>query len=309
MPGGGWSVVVVLTDVDVRARLRAEVAVGWMREAVRASWEGRLRTPARVSTELGGGRLVFTTGALEGEWYGYRSYDSFPTDPGEQVVVVQDWHSGVVKGIAVGNELGPRRVGAIGAVAVDALADPHASTLGLVGAGTQAFSQLWAIGAVRQLSSVKVFSRDVERRMSFVRRVSEDLGLPIEAVGSAREAVEGAGIVVLATNSATPVIEPEWIADGAFVTTLGPKQVGRAEFGPELIDRADLAVTDSPAQTYAYDPPYVLAGTPQHERLVGLGEVLDERPTNKTVVFCSVGLAGTEAYLLARLVDSAHGVQ
>jgi hypothetical protein len=38
--------------------------------------------------------------------------------------------------------------------------------------------------------------------------------------------------------------------------------------------------------------------------------VLADRPaTGQTVVFCSVGLAGTEAYLLARLVDSPHGVQ
>ncbi|WP_427889261.1 hypothetical protein ACQHIV_38490 [Kribbella sp. GL6] len=295
--------VVVLTDVDIRERLRAGLAVGWMREAVRDARAGRLSCPPRVAAGVGAGRLVFTAGALEGEWFGYRSYDSFGGVPGEQVVVVQDWGTGVVRGVALGNELGPRRVGAIGAVAVDALADPRASTLGLVGAGTQAFAQLWAVSAVRRLSGIRVFSRDPERRMSFARRVSEDLGLRITAVGSAREAVEGADLVVLATSSATKVIEPEWISDGAFVTTLGPKQVGRAEFGPELIDRAELAVTDSVAQTHAYDPPYILAGTPQHDRLVGLGEVLDEHPAGKTVVFCSAGLAGTEAYLLAKLVS------
>jgi hypothetical protein len=29
----------------------------------------------------------------------------------------------------------------------------------------------------------------------------------------------------------------------------------------------------------------------------------------ETVIFCSVGLAGTETYLLARLIDRLHGVQ
>lgn len=306
--------MIVLTDEDIRSRLLAEQAVGWMREAVRAAHDGRLRTPPRVSTDLGEGRLVFTTGALEGEWYGYRSYDSFDGDPGEQVVVVHDRHTGAVRGVALGNELGPRRVGAIGAVAVDALADPGADTIGLIGTGTQAFTQLWAISAVRRLSDVRVFSRDPDRRMSFASRVSEELGLPVTAVGSARAAVEGAGIVVLATNSPAPVIDAEWIADGAFVTTLGPKQVGRAEFGPELADRAGLVVTDSVAQTAAYDPPFVLMGTPQYERLTSLGAVLaGDRPgrtsPDQTVLFCSVGLAGTETFLLARLIDSAHGVR
>jgi len=94
------------------------------------------------------------------------------------------------------------------------------------------------------------------------------------------------------------------------VTTLGPKQVGRAEFGPDLVARADVAVTDSVAQTSAYDPPFILAGTPQHDRLTSLGAVLagdaaGRTSPDQTVIFCSVGLAGTEEFLLARLVDSA----
>lgn len=303
--------VKVFTDADIRDRLTAADAVSWTREAILAAHTGRLHTPPRVYAELGDGNVIFTTGALAGEWYGYRSYDTFPTDPGDQLVVVHDWQTGVVRGVAVGNELGPRRVGAIGAVAVDALARPDAVTLGLVGTGTQAWTQLWAIASVRPLSSVQVFSRDTVRRNTFAARVSEELGLTAIAVDSAREAVEGRDIVVLATNSPVPVIEADWVADGAFVTTLGPKLQGRAEFGPELVERADLAVTDSVAQTKAYDPPFVLAGTPQQDRLISLGAVLAGEVTSgdQTVVFCSVGLAGTEAYLLARLIDTTHGVQ
>ncbi len=114
----------VVTDADILSLLTPADAVAWTREAVLAAHAGRLHTPPRVSAELGDGRLVFTTGALTGEWYGYRSYDSFDTDPGSQLVVVHDWHTGAVCGVAVGNELGPRRVGAIGAVAVDVLAEP-----------------------------------------------------------------------------------------------------------------------------------------------------------------------------------------
>ncbi|HET6988885.1 MAG TPA: ornithine cyclodeaminase family protein [Kribbella sp.] len=306
--------VKVLTDDDIRDRLTPADAVAWTREAILAAHAGRLHTPPRVHAELGDGNLVFTTGALTGEWYGYRSYDTFATDPGSQLVVVQDWHTGSVRGVAIGNELGPRRVGAIGAVAVDALANPEATTLGLIGTGTQAWAQLWAIATVRPLASVAVFSRDPARRNAFAARVAGELALTTIAAESARDAVENRDIVVLATNSPVPVIEAEWIAPGAFVTTLGPKLVGRAEFGPDLVARADVAVTDSVEQTRAYDPPFVLVGTPQHERLRSLGAVLagaapGRTSPEQTAVFCSVGLAGTEAYLLARLVDSGHGVQ
>lgn len=303
----------ILTDDDIRAQLDARSAVGWMREALLAAYAGRLHTPPRVSTSLGEGRLVFTTGALTGEWYGYRSYDSFGTG-GDQLVVVHDWGSGAVRGVAIGNELGPRRVGAIGAVAVDALAAPTAGTLGLVGTGRQAWTQLWAISTVRSLRTLTVYSRDRVRRNAFATRVSAELGLSAMPVGSAQEAVEGCDLVVLATDSPVPVVDASWIKTGAFVTTVGPKQFGRAEFGPDLVARADIAVTDSLAQTSAYDPPFVLTGTVQHDRLRSLGAVLagdaaGRTAAEETVVFCSVGLAGTETYLLARLIDRLHGVQ
>jgi ornithine cyclodeaminase/alanine dehydrogenase-like protein (mu-crystallin family) len=299
--------VQLLTDDDIRRLLDAPTAVTWMRSALLGAHAGSLVTPARVQAELGSGRLVFTTGALEDEWFGYRSYDTFPTSPGEQLVVVHDWQSGRLRGLAVGNELGPRRVGAIGGVAAGELANPDARTLGLIGTGVQAWNQLWAISAVRDLADVRVFSRDPDRRVAFADRARTGLGVPARAVDSAEAAVAGADVIVLATSSGSPVIDSAWVGAGAYVTTLGPKQVGHAEFGPELVARADVAVTDSLAQINAYDPPNILVGTPAEDRLVSLGAVLSGAASGRThedevVVFCSVGLAGTEAFLLAKLL-------
>lgn len=296
----------VFTDADLASTLDAASAVGWMRDAIRAHRGGQLVAPPRVQTELGAGRLVFTTGALTGEWYGYRSYDTFATEPGAQLVVVHDWTTGLVRALAVGNELGPRRVGAIGGVAADALARPDAHTLGLVGAGTQAWAQLWAIAAVRALSDITVFSRDPDHRTTFVDRVRQELRLPATVAATADDAVQDREIVVLATSSTTPVVDSAAIADGAYVTTVGPKQRGRAEFGPELAERAHTIVTDSIAQVRAYDPPFVLTGSPYVDRFVELGGAIDNPriPVGEITLFCSVGLAGTEAYLLDRLVRS-----
>ncbi len=300
--------VEVLTDADVGRLLTPRRALGWMREALLAMHRGELRSPPRVHTDLGGGRLVFTTGALAGKWFGYRSYDSFGVEPGEQVVVVHHATTGRVRGIAVGNELGPRRVGAIGGVAADALARPDSRSLAVIGTGTQAWAQLCAIAAVRDLSEVRVYSRGADRRRAFARRARSELALPTQAAPDAREAAANADIVVLATNSPTPVVDPAWLAPGSYVTTLGPKQVGRAEFGPELVAVCDLAVTDSVAQISAYDPPNILVGTPQEHRLISLGAVLAGTAAGRTsddqrVLFCSVGLAGTEVFLLDRLID------
>jgi ornithine cyclodeaminase/alanine dehydrogenase-like protein (mu-crystallin family) len=150
----------VLHDEDVVELLSAADAVAWMGEAVDAHHRGELVAPPKVHTDLGDGRLVLTTGHLRGSWFGYRSYDSVPAEPGFQLVAVHDEASGTLRAVAVGNELGPRRVGAIGGVAAAALAAPDAHVAALIGTGTQAYTQMWALAAVRELREVRVFSRD-----------------------------------------------------------------------------------------------------------------------------------------------------
>lgn len=295
---------IVLSDDDIKARLGAADAVRWMGEAVDAHYRGDLVAPPRVHADLGDGRFAFTTGRLRGSWFGYRSYDTFPAEPGEQVVVVHDEGSGRVRAVVIGNELGPRRTGAIGGVAAQALSPPDATVAAIVGAGTQAWTQLWALAAVRDLAEVRVFSRDPGRREAFAARARALTSAACHAAPAARDAVAGAQIVILATSSATPVIETGWLDPGAYVATLGPKQRGRAEFGPGLAAGAGLIVTDSVAQIDAYDPPSVLAGTPHRDRLVPLGAVragqADPPGPGQRCVFFSVGLAGTEPYLADR---------
>ena len=172
------------------------------------------------------------------------------------------------------------------------------------------FMQGWrqSAHAVRHIREVRVFGRDPQRWAAFVERIRPLVAGTVRPALDARSACDGAEIVVLATSSPTPVIEAAWIAPGAYVTTLGPKQQGRAEFGLDLAEAASLLVTDSVDQIGAYDPPNVLAGTSHEHRLVSLGAVrAGEAGTpapDGISVFFSVGLAGTEVYLLDRLAAS-----
>jgi len=295
-----------ITDAEVAARLDAPTAVATMRAALLAADQGRLVAPPRTSAPLHGGRLVLTVGHLRGEWYGYRSYDTLDRPDGEQVVVLHDADTGRVRAVAVGEEIGSRRTGALGGVAVQALARPDAATVGVVGAGRQAWTQLWAIAAVRSLREVRVFSRTPARREKFVARVRSELGITARSVADSASAVRDRDVVVVATTSPSPVLTAADLSPGCHVNLVGYKQVGRAEFGVDLLDRADLLVTDSPAQAAAYDPPMLAAVEPYLGRLRALGAVLAGREPGRTTpeqvtVFCSVGLAGSEVFLLDRL--------
>lgn len=295
--------ITILSGQDVAQRLPAADAVAFCRQAILAAHHGELVSPPRVHAQLAGGRFTYTAGELIGRWYGYRAYDTMPVSTADQLVVVHNSQTGAIAGLAHGPELGHIRTGAIGGVAADALAKPSANTLGLIGTGPQAWMQLWAIHTVRPLREVKVYSRDHERRNRFAQNASQRYGIIVSSADSAEEAVADMDMVVLATSSSTPVVESSAIAKTAFVTTLGPKQAGRAEFDASLAANRSQLATDSVAQLYAYDPPFVLRGEELETRLVSLGAVLNgEVARHEGAVFCSVGLAGTEAYILAKLL-------
>ncbi|ASW54093.1 ornithine cyclodeaminase family protein [Plantactinospora sp. KBS50] len=296
----------LLTDADVAAGLDAPTAVAAMRAALLAAHHGRLVAPPRATTPLDGGRLVFTAGRLGDEWYGYRSYDTFGRTGSEQLVVLHEAETGRIRAIAVGSEIGSRRTGAIGGVAVDALARPEAATLAVIGAGGQAWTQVWAAASVRRLREVRVYCRTAARGELFAARVRAELDVPARVATGAAAAVRDADVVVLATTSATPVIGAADLAPGAHVNAVGFKQQGRAEFGTDLLDRAEVLVTDAPEQVGGYDPPMLAAVPPHRDRLVPLGAVLAGAAPARTrpeqvSLFCSLGLAGTEVFLLDRL--------
>ncbi|TDB69596.1 ornithine cyclodeaminase family protein [Micromonospora sp. KC723] len=298
---------VLVTDREVAAALDPATAVTAMREALLAAHAGRLVAPPRASAPLTGGRMVLTAGQLTGHWYGYRSYDTLGLPESEQLVVLHDGRTGAVRAVAVGEELGSRRTGGLGGIAVDALARPDAATLGVIGSGRQAWTQVWAAAAVRPLREVTVYSRSTARREAFAARVRAELGVPARAADSARQAVNRREIVVLATTSVSPVLDAADLAPGTHVNAVGFKQADRHEFGTDLLERADLLVTDSPAQATAYVPPMLAAVEPYAERLRDLGAVLAGAVAGRTgadqiSVFCSTGLAGTEVFLLDRLV-------
>jgi alanine dehydrogenase len=289
-------------DDHVRARLDAVTAVNAIRAALVAHHSGALQAPARVRADLENTRLVFTAGAAQDQGvFGFRAYDT--AIGAEQLVAVWDSTTGELRALVHGDELGIRRTGAIGAVATDAAARPGPLHVGLIGSGRQAWAQLWALCAIRPVEQVVVASRRKEHADTFTERSIRELGVPARAAATAEEAVREQDVVIVATDSATPVLEVGWISAGTHVTTLGPKTISRHEVPPALADRADTILTDSRAQAAGYGERHVFPP----DQMVELGAVLAgdavaRSGPDQITVFCSVGLAGTEVTAAAALL-------
>ena len=292
--------VQLLSDEDVRT-LPAAAVVDAAREALVLAGRGQLVAPPRVRSQLGEIDYVYTAGALGDGTSGFRVYRA-GEPAGDQLVAVWD-ADGRLTTLVVGHELGARRTGALGAAAADVLARPDADTVGVIGTGRQAWTQLWALAAVRDLRDVRVYSREERRRQDFAARARKELGVVAKAAPDPASAIREAAIVVLATTSPTPVIDAEDVAVGTHVTTVGPKSSDAHETPLALVTAAAVVTCDSPQQAAAYSEPFFTGSTPLVPLAdVILGRVPGRQHDDDITLHCSVGLAGSEVVLADRLV-------
>jgi alanine dehydrogenase len=142
------------------------------------------------------------------------------------------------------NALGAIRTGAASGVATKYMAREDAQSVGVIGSGRQARTQLAAICAVRPITQAWVYSPTPERRAAFAQEMAASLGIAIEAVESAEAAVAKADIVATITNSRDPVLKGEAIRPGTHINAAGSNSWMRRELDETAIKRSALIVVD-----------------------------------------------------------------
>ncbi len=279
-----------------------------MSEAIAAVEQAELALATAAGVNLPRRRLSVPQGAVLHDmcaalqrperWYlGYKMYST--SRCGARFTVgLFDGQTGEPLARFAADRLGQRRTGAASGVATRLLASPEASELGIIGAGWQAESQVEAICHVRPIQKVRVYSRDPARRASFAAKMQTRLDVEVLPVDSAAAAVEGAAIVVTATNSKTPVLPDQALAERVHINAMGSNAVHRRELESATVRRADRIVLDSLQQCLqeAGDLVAALGDAPHGWSCVEeLGTALAGKrgynPESRLTIFKSTGLA------------------
>lgn len=187
----------------------------WLRHGVHA-----LRLSSDVVRERvqdGKRRREKLPAAPGGKWVGLVLLFSMRT--GEPLAILQDGY------------LQRMRVGATSALAAKYLSRPESRAVGLFGSGWQAGAQLMGLCCVRKIERVVVYSTRRQNRERFAREMSALLGVPVTPLDEPRRVVEGADIVVCATNSLSPVLEGAWLRPGMHVNSLQGGELDDAVVG------------------------------------------------------------------------------
>jgi alanine dehydrogenase len=157
-------------------------------------------------------------------------------------IVLLDPETGGLLALVDGRYITESRTAAVSALSVRHLAREDATVLAIIGSGVQARSHLEAISRVRDISEVRVWSPNRARMELFVKEVRPHSRATINAASSAQTAVQDASIVALVTSAKEPVVQDEWIADGAHVCAVGACRPTHREMDAALVARGDLYV-------------------------------------------------------------------
>jgi alanine dehydrogenase len=287
-----------LAEEDVREFLSMGETIGLIGEVFRALAQGRAINQPRRRLILDTGSMLHSMAGAYGNYFGTKFYSANPKYGAYFYFVLYDAQTAQPLAWMEANYLGQIRTGAASGYATDLMADPNAETLGVIGSGFQARTQVEAIRSVRSIKTVRVWSRDEGKRRKFAEEVSA------EPVATAEEAVRGAQIVATATNSAEPVIEDGWIGPGTMINAMGSNVAKRRELPSELVRRASMVAVDSLEQAKIEAGDLILAESWANVR--ELHTVSRHFDPTQVTIFKSLGIAVEDVAAAAFVYEKAR---
>ena len=233
-----------LSEADVRAVLDPGELVPIMQDALAAFSTGRVIQPVRTALEIDHRSFFAMMPALHPERavMGAKMVSIVPENAVRGLhthlaaISLFNATTGELLAVMDGRYITEARTAAVSAVSVRFLARPDSAVLAILGSGVQARSHRSVLPLVRDFREVRAWSPSAERLTAFSSEGD------VHAARSPQEALRGADVVVVATNSASPAIQSAWVDPGAHVVAIGAARPTQQEIDPALVERAHLVV-------------------------------------------------------------------
>ena len=168
-----------------------------------------------------------------------QTLDKYCVEPGKYcglIMLFSVWN-GELLAILNDGHIQHMRVGATAGVAANYMAREDATSVGMFGSGGMARTYLEAFAKVRKIDYCKVYSPTRANREKYAAEMSDKLDINVIAVDSPDQVTEGTDIVAGCTDSAQPIIHPQYVTAGMHVTPVVPK-----ELPPATVEKFDVVV-------------------------------------------------------------------
>jgi ornithine cyclodeaminase/alanine dehydrogenase-like protein (mu-crystallin family) len=298
----------ILNQAEVTALLPMAECVEAMDGALRTLSSGGALLPLRSVLRLPEGRGLFGVmpAALAApDTLGLKAIaictgnEGTELDTHQGLVILFDPKRGVPIAVMDASSITAIRTAAVSGLATRALAREDAGDLAIVGSGVQARSHLEAMAVVRRIRRVRAWSPNPRQLAGYVAAARDRLGITVEAMRGPRETVEGADLICTVTGSPTPVVEGEWVADGAHINAVGSSLPTSRELdtramvrGRLIVDRRESALNEAgdfliPRREGAITDAHIVGELGD----VLLGRVPGRTAAKEITIFKSLGIA------------------
>jgi alanine dehydrogenase len=246
----------ILTDDEVKKLLSLTEVVEAVESAFKQKGLGRVQMPAKIYLYYRkyNGDLRAMPAFLEDlDISAVKIVNVHPRNPTENglptvmaVITLIDPSTGAPIAIMGGTTITDMRTGAAGSVAAKYLARKDSKTIGLVGAGAQARTQLMALRELYNLEEVRVWSRTEKTKEKFVTEIKQAYGntFQVNPATNIKKAVIGADIIVTTTPSRKPLVTDDMVSAGMHINCIGADAEGKEELDPNILKRAKIVVDD-----------------------------------------------------------------
>jgi alanine dehydrogenase len=228
----------------VNTLMKMPDVINVVEEAFRIWGEGKGNMPAKVYLPVEHGDFRAMPAALPG-CAGMKWVNAHPQNPSRNLpsvmatIIYNDPETGYPLAIMDATEITAYRTGAAAAIASKYLARQDSHTIGIIGAGCQAYTQILAHAELFSPIAINVF--DISK-VAVDRLISSCPGFSIRNC-SIQEAA-ASDIVCTLTPSRNPIIKKEWIIAGTHVNAVGADATGKEELDSSILKDAIVIVDD-----------------------------------------------------------------
>jgi alanine dehydrogenase len=113
------------------------------------------------------------------------------------------------------------RTAAVSALATQLLSKKDSKTLAVLGSGEQAESHIEAMMLVRNIETIRLWSRNAEHAGRLASQISSRYSANIIIADKAQDCVEEADLICAVTASPEPILKGEWLAHGVHMNAVG----------------------------------------------------------------------------------------
>jgi ornithine cyclodeaminase/alanine dehydrogenase-like protein (mu-crystallin family) len=286
-------------------------AIDLLEATLRNEAAGKTFISPKFSTDFGSGSMrVLVAADHQAGYLATKAYHIVEGVGVRYVVSLYRLKDGELLAILDGQLITDLRTGAASGVVARKVRISDPVTIGLIGSGNQARTQLESLASVYRVRSAGVYSPTPENREHYAREMSERLGFPITPVDSAEAAARSHPVVVAASSarSTEPVLRGKWLDGCRLLCAVGNTRAQFAEADVRCFSDAELLVTDSP---HAFEEAGELVavartGSVPPSRRATLSEVVSGGaaiPQEGRVAFKSVGTALQDLSLAVRYFE------